>query len=47
MGMGYVKIVYGCNRLEDVNFVGVYRCQYATKEQIDIEELRKELRKDE
>lgn len=35
----------GCNRLEDINFRGTYRCEYATSEQIDIEKLREELQK--
>lgn len=29
---------FGCNRLEDENFKGVYRCEYATLEQIRINE---------
>ena len=36
----------GCNRLEDKNFKGVYRCEFATTEQITIEDLRKELEND-
>nr|DAP07910.1 MAG TPA: hypothetical protein [Caudoviricetes sp.] len=35
----------GCNKLEDANFKGVYRCEYATSEQISIEKLREELKK--
>lgn len=32
---------------EDASFTGVYRCEYATDKQIDVEELRKELKKNE
>lgn len=42
---GLCKNCLGCNRLEDINFEGVYRCEYATDKQIDVEELRKELKK--
>lgn len=34
-----------CNRVEDINFEGVYRCEYATEKQLDIEDLEKELKK--
>jgi len=42
---GLCKSCLGCNRLEDASFTGVYRCEYATDKQIDVEELRKELKK--
>lgn len=45
--IGLCKNCLGCNRLEDMNFKGTYRCEYATKEQITIEQLREELKKDE
>lgn len=41
---GLCKNCLGCNRLEDQNFDGVYRCEYATDKQIDVEDLRKELK---
>lgn len=42
---GLCKNCLGCNRLEDPNFEGVYRCEYATDRQINVEDLRKELKK--
>ena len=42
---GLCKNCLGCNKLEDTDFEGVYRCEYATDKQIDIEDLRKELKK--
>lgn len=44
---GICKNCLGCNRLEDPNFEEVYRCEYATDKQIDIEDLIKELKKNE
>ena len=44
--VGLCKECLGCNRLEDKNFIGVYRCEFATEKQITIEELRKELKND-
>ncbi len=41
---GLCKNCLGCNRLKDYNFEGVYRCEYATDKQINIEDLRKELK---
>ena len=43
--VGKCKTCLGCNRLEDINFKGVYRCEYATEKQLDIEDLEKELKK--
>lgn len=43
--MDFVKIVYGCNKLEDENFKGTYRCNYATSEQITLDQLKEELQK--
>ena len=43
--LGLCRGCLGCNRLEDKNFIGTYRCEYATSEQIAIEDLRKELEK--
>ena len=42
---GKCRLCGGCARLEDINFKGVYRCKYATERQIDIEDLRRELKK--
>ena len=42
---GICKNCLGCNRLDDPNFEGVYRCKYATERQIDIEDLRRELKR--
>ena len=30
--MNLCKKCIGCNRLEDINFKGIYRCQYYTEE---------------
>lgn len=38
---GLCKDCLGCNRLEDPNFVGVYQCKYATKEQITVDKYAK------
>lgn len=38
---GVCKDCLGCNKLEDPNFVGVYQCKYATKEQISIDKYIK------
>ena len=45
--IGLCKNCLGCNRLEDMNFKGTYRCEYATSEQITVEQLREELKIDE
>lgn len=45
--IGLCKICLGCNRLENPNFRGTYRCSYATEKQVSIEELEKELKKSE
>lgn len=45
--IGLCKNCLGCNRLENPEFTGVYRCNYATEEQISIDQLKKELRKNE
>jgi hypothetical protein len=42
---GLCKKCLGCNRLEDYNFRGVYRCEYATEKQMSINDLRKEFKK--
>lgn len=39
---GLCKNCLGCNKLELESFTGVYRCEYATDRQVDIDELRKE-----
>lgn len=41
---GLCKNCLGCVRLENPDFEGVYRCKYATDKQIDVEDLRKELK---
>jgi len=41
--IGLCKNCLGCNRLEDKNFKGTYRCEYATIEELDINTLKKEL----
>ena len=33
--IGKCKNCLGCNRLENLEFAGVYRCEYATKEEED------------
>lgn len=33
--IGKCKNCLGCNRLEDPNFTGVYRCEYSTEEEED------------
>lgn len=38
---GVCKDCLGCNKLEDPNFVGVYQCKYATKEQLTIDKYIK------
>lgn len=38
---GLCKDCLGCNKLEDPNFLGVYQCEYATKEQITIDKYAK------
>lgn len=43
--IGKCKTCLGCNKLEDPNFRGTYRCNYATSEQISIEQIREELKK--
>ena len=43
--MGFVKIAYGCNLLEMPDFKGKFRCEYATDKQLNIDDLRKELKK--
>ena len=45
--IGICKNCLGCNRVEDKNFKGTYRCEYATTKQVSIEDLRKELKKNE
>ena len=45
--IGLCKNCLGCNRLEDMNFKGTYRCEYVTKEQLTVEKLREETKKDE
>ena len=42
---GKCKTCLGCNRLEDINFKGVYRCGYATDKQLGLEDINKELKK--
>lgn len=32
--IGLCKNCIGCNRIEDLNFEGTYKCKYATIEQI-------------
>ena len=44
---GLCKHCLGCNKLEDPNFKGVYRCEYATVKQLSLEEIQKEMRGDE
>ena len=43
---GLCKSCLGCNKLEDPEFVGVYRCSYATSKQLTLEEIQKEMRGD-
>lgn len=45
--IGKCKNCLGCNKLEDKTFKGTYRCNYATSEQITIEQIREELKKSE
>lgn len=33
--IGKCKNCLGCERLNDPNFIGVYRCEYATEEKED------------
>lgn len=33
--------LYKCNRVEDINFKGVYRCEYYVKEQKKNEQVQK------
>ena len=40
---GLCKNCLGCNKLELETFTGVYRCEYATDKQMNIEDLRKDL----
>lgn len=42
---GVCKNCLGCNRLDNPCFEGVYRCKYATERQMDIEDLRRELKR--
>lgn len=42
---GLCKNCLGCNRLEDKNFEGVYRCEYATTKQISWKDLKEEVLK--
>lgn len=42
--IGVCRNCLGCNRLEDSNFKGVYRCEYATVEQITWEQVVKEMK---
>lgn len=44
--IGLCKGCLGCNKLEDENFKGTYRCKYATSKQLSMNDLRKELMKD-
>lgn len=44
---GICKNCIGCNRLEIPEFSGIYRCNYATDKQLSINDIRKELKKDE
>lgn len=44
---GLCKSCLGCNKLEDPNFTGVYRCNYATSKQLTLDEIQKELRESE
>lgn len=37
---------FKCVRVEDINFNGVERCDYATSEQISIEQTEKECKDD-
>lgn len=39
------KTCLGCNRLEDPSFRGTYRCKYATSEQITVDQIREEQKK--
>lgn len=34
----------GCNKLEDKNFKGTYKCKYATTKQLSLEEIQKEMK---
>ncbi len=41
---GLCRGCLGCNKLENPEFTGVYRCNYATSKQLTLEEIQKELR---
>lgn len=41
---GLCKNCLGCNRLENPDFEGVFRCEYATDKQLNIDELKKEFK---
>lgn len=42
---GKCKNCLGCNKLDSPEWQGTYRCDYATSEQISIEQMREELKK--
>lgn len=43
--IGKCKNCLGCNRLENPEWRGTYRCEYATSEQISVEQVREEQKK--
>lgn len=43
--IGKCKNCLGCNKLENPEWKGTYRCEYATSEQLSVEQIREELKK--